>query len=96
MATPRLGRKAELDTIADAIAAGLSGERRLVVVVGDAASGRSQLLEAVATLAADQGASVGHAQGHEAAVSDIGSVADDLGLTADGDVAVILVVDDAQ
>ncbi|GMQ86037.1 MAG: hypothetical protein BMS9Abin07_1609 [Acidimicrobiia bacterium] len=96
MVTRRLGRAAELDTIDGAIAAGLSGERRLVVIVGDAASGRSQLLEAAAAVASDHGANVAAARGHEAAVSDIGSVADDLGITGEGDVAGILVVDDAQ
>jgi outer membrane protein assembly factor BamB/tetratricopeptide (TPR) repeat protein len=91
-----LGRQAEINTIDEAIDAALNGERRLVVIVGDAASGRSQLLEAAASDAADRGATVASAQGHEAEVSEIGRVAEGLGLADDGDVATVLVIDDAQ
>lgn len=93
---PLLGRQAEVETIDEAIDAALNGERRLVVIVGDAASGRSQLLERAAANAADRGATVATAQGHEAEVSEIGRVAEGLGLSEDGDVATVLVIDDAQ
>jgi outer membrane protein assembly factor BamB/tetratricopeptide (TPR) repeat protein len=96
MPTPRLGRQAEFDRIDDAIAAALNGERRLVVVVGDAASGRTRLLEDVASQAAERGASIAAAQGHQAEASEIGRIAEALGLGEGGEPATVLVVDDAQ
>ena len=67
-----------------------------MVVIGDAASGRHQLLEDAASDATERGATVASARGHEASVSDVGRVADDLGLTGEADLATVLVVDDAQ
>ena len=46
---PLLGRQAEYQSVDEAITAALNGERRLVVVIGDAASGRSALLEGAAS-----------------------------------------------
>jgi len=93
---PLLGRQAEYQSVDEAITAALNGERRLVVIIGDAASGRSALLEGAATDARDRGATVATAQGHEAEVSEIGRVADGLGLSDDGEAATVLVIDDAQ
>jgi len=92
----RLRRKSESDRVDEAISAALGGERRLVVVIGDAASGRPQLLEDAARNAAERGATVASARGHQASISEIGRVAADLGLSGAGDPATVLVVDDAQ
>ena len=67
-----------------------------MVVIGDAASGRPQLLDDAASDAAERGASVAFARGHEASVSEIGRVADDLGVSGDRDLGTVLVGDDAQ
>lgn len=89
-------RQRELERVEQAIAAALDGERWLVVVVGDATSGRRHLLEEAAAGAVAHGAAVAAAKGHEAAVSEIGRVADDLGLTGPDTAATVLVLDDAQ
>ncbi len=93
---PLLGRQDERASVDEAIAAALNGERRLVVIIGDASSGRSQLLEGAAADATERGATVARAQGHAAAVSEVGRVAEGLGLTEAGAPATVLIIDDAQ
>jgi DNA-binding SARP family transcriptional activator len=56
--TPIVGRRAELDAMAGALAQLLGGRRPLVIVEGEAGAGKTRLLEALAERAANDGAAV--------------------------------------